>query len=871
MRIRRIRVEHFRGVAAREVELSARGVTIVEGPNEVGKSSLADAVDVLFDELHTTTKASVRELQPIGHDVGTTVEVDAELGDHVFTYRKTFNREREAVLHLHAPTTGTWTGREAHERMERLLSEQLDVELWRALRTAQGDTVAQADLCKTTSLVEALDRAAGTTTTTGVEESLYAAVVAEHERYFTPTGRDGTELKRVDAAVELAAAEVERRSEAFAAVERDVTRYEELERRVVDLRARTADAHRVAEQRQARWREVEALSEAVVSRREARDLASERLGSLSDRILTRRSLVTEVAAAEERIAELAAARDAAAEPLGEAVAAVERVEADVAAGRGAVERVDTELREVGRRLERAHDARELERAREQLAAARAARGRRLDAERVLAGMRVDGPALARIRAADQELQVAAAALDAAAPAVRVELAEGVALTVDGEPRGSDDGGQIELAVPGTTVLGIGDAGTVTIRPADDLTAQEARRTRAAAELQEALDAVQQPSVTSAVSAAADRAAAEQRLEVARGSEADAGDADALEVRVAALSAAVGDDASRDRLDVDQLRSRRAELEDERRRQVAGRDAAEDALREARATAQARREVHDDLTHRLTAATDAHERLAGRLAAERAETDDESLARAVADAERRLREAEAAQAEASERLGGEDPDAVRVLAENATDAARRAAAELHDAEGELREVGARIEVTGEEGRFERLEEARAELAHAERERDHLRRRAAAAALLHEQMSAARDRARRAYLRPLQERIEGLGRLALGGDLRVELDEESLAIDRVVRDGVPLPFAALSVGAQEQLAVIQRLACAMLVCRDGASGVPVVLDDALGFSDPSRLEAMGAVLRLAGEHCQVLVLTCMPDRYRHVGDADVVRLG
>lgn len=871
MRIRRIRVEHFRGVAAREVELAARGVTIVEGPNEVGKSSLADAVDVLFDELHTTTRASVRELQPIGHDVGTTVEVDAELGDHVFTYRKTFNRDREAVLHVHAPVTGTWTGREAHEHMEQLLADQLDVELWRALRTAQGETVMQADLCKTTSLVEALDRAAGTTTTTGVEESLYAAVAAEYERYHTPTGRDGTVLKQVDAAFEEATAEVERRAEAFTAVEHDVARYEQLERRVVELRGRVAEARRLADERQARWREVEALAATIDSRREACDHAAERLESLRRRRSGRAALVTEAAEAQTRVAELEEACSLALEPLHVATALLEQAGGEADAARRALDATETQLHEIGLRLERAHDRRELTRLRDQLEAARRARAERLHADRELATRRVDAAALRRIREAEQELRIAAAALEAAATSLTVEHAAEVSFCVEGDVRGDPGAVPTELVVPGHAVLRFGELATVTVRAGGDLADQERRHDAAARELDRALAAVDQPTVEAALAAAEERSAAEQRLEVARRAVADAGDPDEVEARIAALEAShTGGGGSLEELDVDALRARREELEVERRRQLVGREAAEDALREARATVAARREAHDELTHRRTAARDAHERVAARLAAERSELADDALEAAVTGAEERLDAAERALGSAHAQLGGEDPDGVRALAANAVEASDRAAAELHDAEGELREVGARIEVTGEEGRGERLEEARADLAHAEREWTRTRRRAAAAALLYERMTAARDRARRAYLRPLQERIETLGRLALGADLRVELDDESLAIDRVIRDGVALPFSSLSVGAQEQLAVVQRLACAMLVCRDDRSGAPVVLDDALGFSDPERLEAMGAVLRLAGEHCQVLVLTCFPDRYRHVGGADVVRL-
>ena len=53
-------------------------------------------------------------------------------------------------------------------------------------------------------------------------------------------------------------------------------------------------------------------------------------------------------------------------------------------------------------------------------------------------------------------------------------------------------------------------------------------------------------------------------------------------------------------------------------------------------------------------------------------------------------------------------------------------------------------------------------------------------------------------------------------------------------------------------------------------PVILDDALGYSDPERLKEMGAVLSVASRHAQVILLTSVPDRYLHVGGAQVHRL-
>ena len=60
------------------------------------------------------------------------------------------------------------------------------------------------------------------------------------------------------------------------------------------------------------------------------------------------------------------------------------------------------------------------------------------------------------------------------------------------------------------------------------------------------------------------------------------------------------------------------------------------------------------------------------------------------------------------------------------------------------------------------------------------------------------------------------------------------------GVTVPFDSLSRGGgtREQLSLMYRLSCSMIVVKDG--GTPVILDDALGYTGQERLKLMGAVL-------------------------------
>ena len=123
MRIHRIRLKNFCGVVESEACFAPRGVTIVEGPNEVGKSTLLQALDLLFDYRDDSRSEDVRAAKPVDRDVGAEVMVDLEMGGCDLTYFKRFNRDCETRLSVRTPKAENLTGREAHDRVQQLLDE----------------------------------------------------------------------------------------------------------------------------------------------------------------------------------------------------------------------------------------------------------------------------------------------------------------------------------------------------------------------------------------------------------------------------------------------------------------------------------------------------------------------------------------------------------------------------------------------------------------------------------------------------------------------------------------------------------------------------------------------------------------------------
>ncbi|MBV9512936.1 MAG: hypothetical protein JO280_02660 [Mycobacteriaceae bacterium] len=215
------------------------------------------------------------------------------------------------------------------------------------------------------------------------------------------------------------------------------------------------------------------------------------------------------------------------------------------------------------------------------------------------------------------------------------------------------------------------------------------------------------------------------------------------------------------------------------------------------------------------------------------------------------------------------------------APQRIAAELSDAErqtgeltrdhgaiaGELRDLATQLRVYGTEGRQGRLDAAHAEHEYALSEWRRVGRRARAARLLRAVVLRHRDDTRLRYVAPYRAEIQRLGRIVFGDSFEVDIDS-SLRICSRTLDGRTVPYEALSGGAKEQLGIVTRLAGAALVAEDDS--VPVIIDDALGFTDSHRLAKMGAAFDAVSTNAQVLVLTCSPRRYDSVVGAHHIEL-
>jgi hypothetical protein len=260
-------------------------------------------------------------------------------------------------------------------------------------------------------------------------------------------------------------------------------------------------------------------------------------------------------------------------------------------------------------------------------------------------------------------------------------------------------------------------------------------------------------------------------------------------------------------------------------------------------------------------------VAHRLAEQRAAVADEELA-ATADADALAAKAAADRvAELSERLAAAAPEAVAAELADAVESATTLRDRHDEIARTLHEISVQLTVFGTEGRKGKLDAAEIDCEHARSEHDRVGRRARAVQLLRDVMVRHRDTTRLRYVEPFRAELQRLGRPVFGPSFEVDVDSDLCILNRTL-DGCTVPYESLSGGAKEQLGILARLAGAALVAKEDA--VPILIDDALGFTDPERLVKMAAVFDTLGERGQVIVLTCTPARYDKIKDAQRIAL-
>lgn len=830
------------------------GLNVLCEPNEHGKSTLFDAIQALFFKLHGANDKEIKSLKPhAGGAPEVSVEVETEAG--TFTIAKRWTARAQATVHQDG----------------RLIAQADAAEAWIS-RLIGGSSGGPSGLVWVRQ---------GVTGFTGGSSKEQAAALEARRDLMSSVSEEVEAMtggRRMDMALARCREELSvlatpsGREKAGGPWKAASDRVEALRLRKLELANTAAALHDALDLRKRKRRELAEIEapEAATARKARRDEAirahtSAERHAESVEVEARKVLAARlsVAAAQGRLENLRAAnaeRDEAVRLAADATAAKgaattmhDAARTALAAAEAGLEQARSTLKQAEgdhRRAERQQAARDGAQRRAELVRriteAEAAR-QRMEEAQAAAGNGPDQAALRKLEALSNALVTARATRTAMATQLLVSYMPGRegAVSLDG---GVLDSGTA-YPVPRGGTLKIDGLGQIEIRPGTG--AQEDGAVERAEEaLARALAALDMPDLATA------RTAADARAQAAAG---------AREMR-ARLETLAPDGIERLRRDLARIPETPPEEEALAPEETASRlDAsmtamihAQSAHRTASEAMSAAREALARCDAADAGARDRSARAGKALSAFGEETLD-ALETAMASAVAELRSAEAVHAEKSR--AAPDLAAAEAALKRARSVDEAARADIARLRPELAMLDERIARGSGEAVEERLAECEQELAAAEADLARHVHEVAVLRRLEAALTESRAKARERYFAPVAAELKPLLQL-LWPDADLTWTEDTLLPQSLTRNGQSEVIDILSGGTQEQVALLVRLAFARMLARNGRHA-PVLLDDALVFTDDDRIERMFDALHRQAGDLQIIVFTCRQRAFRELG--------
>jgi DNA repair exonuclease SbcCD ATPase subunit len=886
MKIRSLALNQFKKFdSPMSLDGIADGLNVVVGPNEWGKSTLLDALRAALFEKYSSKAQSIMALQNARNQAAPVVDLAFEVDDGIYRIKKRFVKKPYAQLSC--PDGRKLEGDAAEDALRELLgfdepgksgAKPETLGMWNVLWVLQGQSFGALDLPDSarSNMHSALESEVGKVLGGKRGRALPQAVEKQLSELVTSTGRPrGLYKEFIDEIVTLEP-ELEglqaRRKELSQTLEDLETAQDSLERLSSGDRDKTdSEELEAARKRHGQLAELESRIQAAATEAELkkRNLAQAEQ-ALDERHRLKEQVKSEQGGVEEAQKSFDEVRqsekdirtklDGLRRDVRDAQSAVTKADQDVSLKRRILEAVqrDIRIRELQARYEKAHKAELRQRSAQQRAMA----------------ILVTDDNIDDMRSAAKDVESARARLAAAATVISFDipperLSE---ITVNDDPL-SPDQASVQAIEP--TTIAIPEFGQITVEPAiKDRDKLLGLQRKAAAALTDALETGGVKSLDAAEEQYTKRQKLLQEVDLAR--------------QEAELHAPASDDygAGAEAL-ADYIEGLRTILKREMDELVfeklpAGQEESEAALREAQtladdarealATAQAALEGPQEELGRIQADVggvearyeDAKKRLdklKNDLGTAEGRVSNEDLHKAIKAAEKALADQQKAVADLEAQREGETLPQLEARISRL----EKALEDRRDKRSKLKEQIAghrsRIEALEGAGLDEAIQQKARELELGQEQRERFEREVHVLSLLLTTLRTAESDAKERYLSPVLKRVRPYLQLLFPG-AEITIDE-NLHIVGVVRDGgYEESFHHLSMGTQEQIAVLVRLAFAEMLVEQGYPAT-VVLDDALAFSDDQRMKRMFDILNMVAHKVQVIILTCREELFEGVG--------
>jgi uncharacterized protein YhaN len=196
VKIHKLWAENVRGISSRvTMELSPTGLNLVTAPNEMGKTTMAQVLDFLFQHKSSANSQEIKDLKPYGKDVGPLMGAIIEVDGQTYKIEKQWLKDKKTEVELLAPEKKALSGNAADKLINEIFTEYLDETIWKMIQVAQanfGDLLDnEYDDDRRAALSDYLAQAVADAE--GIDDSnVVEKVEAQYLDWWTPKGRPAT-------------------------------------------------------------------------------------------------------------------------------------------------------------------------------------------------------------------------------------------------------------------------------------------------------------------------------------------------------------------------------------------------------------------------------------------------------------------------------------------------------------------------------------------------------------------------------------------------------------------------------------------------------------------------------------------------------
>lgn len=860
------------------------GLNVLAGPNEMGKSTLLDALRAALFEKHSSRAQPIAALQNDRSQAAPVVELVFEMGDGPYRITKRFIKKPYA--RLSCPDGRTLEGDAAEDTLRSLLgfdepgktgAKPENLGMWNVLWVQQGQSFGAPDLPESArlSLHSALELEVGAVLGGRRGRALPLAIDKQLGELVTSGGRPrGAYKDQIERSQNLhdGLEGLRKRRQEFSQTLNDLEEAQDKLGRLLFSDRDEADQTELEDAR-TRREQIAALEAQIQAGASDLKLKERDLEQANQAQADRRRLKDEIAS-DEQVVETARQRlEEVRYQEKEARLKLEDLRAAVRAAKSAVTGADTSVNRERRILAAVDRKVRILALQDQCKKAQDAEKRQHAAQQGAAAILVNDKAIERIRTAAKVLETVSGRLAAASTMITFDMKPEslIGIEIDGKPL-RPESQAIQVVEPAT--IAIPDRGRIIVAPAikdrDKLIAQQHD---SGGKLTAGLHAVSAASIEDAEDQHARRKRLLEEAELAR--------------QEAAVHAPATDDygaGAQSLADyVEGLRQVLAREKDELcLRELPSKSESQRALRSAEEhAAEARHNLEITraqligpeeslglLQTELGAVKASYEIADGRLSKRREECrqgEDRCPDSQLQENIDKARDALISQERAVSALEAKRTDETLPQLDARIERLDKAIRQRREKRATLREeiagLKSRVEALEGVGLDEAIERNARDLELCEQQCKRCAHEVEILTLLLSALRSAEREAKERYLSPVLKRVRPYLQLLFPG-AEIAIDE-NLAITGVVRSAdYEEAFHHLSMGTQEQIAVLVRLAFAEMLVEQGRPAT-VVLDDVLVFSDDPRMPRMFDILNMAARRVQVIIFTCREQIFEKLG--------